>query len=508
MQEGLEALFPDLIALLCSQLSVRDIVNLSAVSKTLNRRINGNNAIWTTLCVRLLGKKAPQTKKELTVSIGLAEQHLSWKSFFTRTWGSTVLTWGDASGGRTGHMSAEDGEEGAGEFYEAIHIRVPTILASLSGKGIDFVGKTAEVGSVAIAFGGQRVYFWGEHARSRVPVMIPAELLCGNAADRVVDASCHHDSGFMLVFASGLTLVAKRFLRRSISCDDFHDFSRDVFGGLLLPGERAVCSLGSQANAAGVRTTRGRVLWWHCNRVAHLPKRPVYRAVPGTYGGPAAADELEELMVRLAVSEDEEEEPAATEQPRIPCFELEPKDELGRPIEVAKTAFGHRYWFAITSSGLLYWFRPSAPYEDEHQKSWTRVPGTETLEDDPIVCVDSGSEHHALCTLSGRAYTWGCTRFGMLGLGELDRVDEIATPTLVESLSGVVAVGAGGYRSWQGSFTLFLLGNNDLYYAGRLGDLTNCPTVPRKIDCPGLRGRHILSISCGEDWAAVVASST
>jgi hypothetical protein len=353
------------------------------------------------------------------------------------------------------------------------------------------------------------VYFWGAHARSNVPVMLTSEMLCGNEIDRVVDASCHHDSSFMLVFASGLTLVASRRAWRPITCEDFSDFSRDLFGDLLLPEERAVCSLGSQADAAGVRTSRGRILWWHCSTASAMRRKPVYVAKTSIFSSVGAEDELDDLMVRLQVSQDEEEH--SGHDVRVPCYELEPRDERG-PFEIAKTAFGHKFWFAITSSGLLYWFRPPYSYDEESMKNatWTRVPGTEQFEDDPIVCVDSGSEHHALCTLSGRAYTWGSAAFGMLGLGgdKFGREDGVEVPTLVESLSNVVAVGAGGYMSWFGSFTLFLLANNELYCAGRLGDVRDCPSVPRKIDCAALRGRHILSISCGEDWAAIVASST
>ncbi len=205
----MEGLVPDLVALLCSYVSVRDIVRLSAVNKTLRRKINENSALWTHLCVKLLGKQAPETRKQLTATIGLAGGVLSWRDLFRRTWGSAVLTWGDASRGRTGHAQVDSTLDGDDETASDGFIRLPKVLRSLSGKGIDFIGKTAEMGSVAIAFGGRQVYVWGTFANSMEPLMLTSHELCGNDSDRIVDASCHHDSGFMLVFASGLTLVGK-----------------------------------------------------------------------------------------------------------------------------------------------------------------------------------------------------------------------------------------------------------------------------------------------------------
>lgn len=98
----------------------------------------------------------------------------------------------------------------------------------------------------------------------------------------------------------------------------------------------------------------------------------------------------------------------------------------------------------------------------------------------------------------------------MLGHGD-DSESVLATPKRVEYFreigKRVVAVGAGGYIHWNGAFTLFLCHDNSLYMAGMLGSRTHHP-LPTRIDCASLRGRHILSISCGEDWAAVVASAS
>lgn len=146
------------------------------------------------------------------------------------------------------------------------------------------------------------------------------------------------------------------------------------------------------------------------------------------------------------------------------------------------------------------------------------MAGTEHIEE-PIICVDSGSDHHVLCTASGDAYTWGCTSFGMLGHGaEFVSQHLVPEPKLVQYFRDigkrVVACGAGGYLHWQGSYTLFLCHDNTLYRAGMLGapvdahhESHNWAPVPVLVDTPDLRGRLILSIACGEDWAAVVASA-
>ena len=82
-------------------------------------------------------------------------------------------------------------------------------------------------------------------------------------------------------------------------------------------------------------------------------------------------------------------------------------------------------------------------------------------------------------------------------------------PTRVEwvkdSRLSVVAIGCGGWIGWSGGFTLFLLDDNRLFCCGNLGDVIGAST-PVQIGEKEFAGRHILSISSGEDWAGVVAS--
>lgn len=147
------------------------------------RKVNSNAPLWCSLCVKLLGQSAPETRKQLTVNIGLAEKVLSWKEFFISTYASSVFAWGDGSGGRLGFAPNNAAvvetpvnleEDYYGYAGDEGFVSKPTELRSLTGQGflsfgvcspfskifflgIDFIGKTAEMGSIALAFGGRKV---------------------------------------------------------------------------------------------------------------------------------------------------------------------------------------------------------------------------------------------------------------------------------------------------------------------------------------------------------------
>lgn len=582
----MEQLTPDIITYLGSNfLSVSDLVHLASTCKRLHRAVNGNSSLWCSLSVKLLGKNAKDTKEQLNTNIGLAEHVMTWREFFTLTYGSEVLTWG-SGGGRTGH----GGESWVGE---------PTVLQTLSKKAVDFVGKTAEVGSIVIGGGGSQIWVWGSYAGSTTPVCIEAKDLCNNSNDKVIEASCGHDTGFVLVFRSGRVMIGEHryyYDEQRVSAKAFHDITKSLLEPLLLDGEKCIKSLGSQASRGGVFTNKGRVLAWSTytmsDYLSTLGKENVkkddsfdddHNAFPilvrqdedGIEIGmvernetpsigsssheeqedDAAVGEIAWNLGELAIEQKKQEPPEEQQQQQQPEEHLEPivvhvdaynddvsieddgplseheeeedvpmnygfwaprydsgkltvsvidpVDASGQPIRIARVAFGHKTWFAITEEGHLYETAAGS------SPPWRRVKGTEHITD-PIVMVDSGSEHHAFCTLGGDAYTWGCTNFGMLGHGHMAEYTW-ALPKKVDFFSKlgkrVVAIGAGGYISWSGAFTLFLLEDNTLWKAGRLGDPNIHDQLPVQIMTDSLRGRHILSISCGEDWAAVVTSA-
>lgn len=95
--------------------------------------------------------------------------------------------------------------------------------------------------------------------------------------------------------------------------------------------------------------------------------------------------------------------------------------------------------------------------------------------------------------------------FGMLAHGA-DLEKPLQEPQKVEFFRDikVVAVGCGGFYDfpWYGGFTLFLTDSNELYMAGKLGTELH-HWLPIRVPVPNA---HILSISAGEDWAAIVCS--
>lgn len=95
---------------------------------------------------------------------------------------------------------------------------------------------------------------------------------------------------------------------------------------------------------------------------------------------------------------------------------------------------------------------------------------------------------------------------GMLGHGDTQSVHEPKQVHFFRDMK-IVAVATGGHTPYpgRGSFTLFLTENNELWVAGMLGGPIKHIDAPVKVPTP--RNSHILSVSAGEDWAAIVCSS-
>merc|ERR1711966_192212 len=512
-------------------LDLPNVGRLSLVSRLAAANVNSHAMLWAQICIDWLGTTAPLPDQH-TAIIGLAHKEVQWKEFLKVSSQSVVLTWGSGSRGRTGHrhpaatqvpISHSSVFDGNGD------VPTPSYCRDLSRLGVDFVGKTAEVGSVALARGGQFAYVWGSGVDSHVPLKMEASLMSPLPGDVIVDASFEHDSSCLFVFASGLVLqhcsstkpevrnliatvppglkvqdiqIHNRYRQvHNIQQDDGEkettllSFHEPAFSALLREQERAVKGLGSQSGVAGVLTNHGRLLYWNTYSQSDVNVvEPINRA-------------------------------------------------NGNIIEIESVAFGHRYWFAITCDGRLFSIRldqlgrarreamesststqivwqPVDIPPDAGQTKHTRESGSDDSSDpDPqvgsgdsfgsarVVSCDCGSSHQGFVLDDGRVFTWGSNAFDMLGQ-ELVGVPQVNSPEEVtyfrERGLKVVAIGCGGHSSWNGAFTLFLCDDNTLWQAGMLGEL--CCSKPQQIVTDDILSRHILSISCGENWAAVVAS--
>eukprot|EP01123_Difflugia_compressa_P004084 TRINITY_DN15437_c0_g1_i1.p1 TRINITY_DN15437_c0_g1~~TRINITY_DN15437_c0_g1_i1.p1 ORF type:complete len:440 (-),score=76.20 TRINITY_DN15437_c0_g1_i1:23-1342(-) len=429
----LHLLNSDTFVVVCSQsvLSIYDIMRISFVSKVCNNFVLNNISLWQYLCKEHYGVEL-KTKDDIqqhTTGIGLAQQQLTWKDFYVLVTLSDVFTWGKGSG-RTGHL-------------ESI-TRSPKILDSLNRKGIQVLGKTAEIGSVALSRNGQTLYFWGSIALSQTPVCVPFSSFSKIPHDRVIHCSCGHDSKYLLTTEAGCVYLSNN----GVSPNNWKELTSTLLKEHLQPGEKPFCTVGGQSDIGGVVTTHSRVIWWR------------------------------------------------TYQMRVGGV-IDAIDPDNKPFTIVNARFGHREMHAIDSIGRLFNLR----YEHFETKRWNLL-----YSESRVIDVDGGSHHAAFATENGQVYTYGKGHRGMLGHGDTQTVP---TPKRVEWFHTrnmkVVAVGCGGHIYGEGSFTIYLLSDNRLFYTGMLGSEESM-FEPTHIKTPELEGRHILSISAGEDWAGMVVS--
>eukprot|EP01126_Amoeba_proteus_P029361 TRINITY_DN2896_c0_g2_i14.p1 TRINITY_DN2896_c0_g2~~TRINITY_DN2896_c0_g2_i14.p1 ORF type:complete len:409 (+),score=75.48 TRINITY_DN2896_c0_g2_i14:251-1477(+) len=379
--------------------------------------------------------------KDKKTKLGLVNNESTWRDFFLAIFSSDVFTWGK-SATRTGHYNCTEGE-----------FETPKILNFFRRKCINFVGKTAEVGSIVKSHDGQKIYLWGYLARFLGTNMISTvnvKDLSSDPGDTVVDCSCGHDSGFIVVLKSGkvfhlnddVWLEVTRYLKKH-----------------FIEGEKPVVSIGSQSSIAGIVTNYSRTWLWDSGELRMVNSD---KDVPDTF-------------FRLT----------------------EPVDcKTNELFQIVKVRFGHSNFYAIDSEGRL--------YIHVNHFGWEQMEGTEHLN---VIDVDCGSAHSGLVTDTGEAYTWGSNGHGNLGHFDLhDRYKPTRVEWLMSHGHKIVAIGCGGYLHWSGGFTLFLTNDNKLFCCGILGNVNS--TTPVQIGEEEFSGRQILSISAGEDWAAVVASGS
>lgn len=121
--------------------------------------------------------------------------------------------------------------------------------------------------------------------------------------------------------------------------------------------------------------------------------------------------------------------------------------------------------------------------------------------------VAAGLNHSLALARDGRVYAWGRNRDGELGLGSLVPV---SSPTLIPSLSGIIAIAAGGAArstsaALSSSGTVYAWGSN---FEGMLGNgvVSEAPDLPgARVTTPtpvnGISGAKAISLGRGHSGA-------
>jgi hypothetical protein len=113
---------------------------------------------------------------------------------------SSPGVFGAGTGGRrkSERLTNERGESPSrtGHFDASYELKTPRLLSPLHQKCINFIGKTAEVGSIVKSHNGEHIYYWGRHCGNFHDVQINVLAACQLSSipgDYVVDCSCGHD---------------------------------------------------------------------------------------------------------------------------------------------------------------------------------------------------------------------------------------------------------------------------------------------------------------------------
>ncbi|KAE8744459.1 hypothetical protein FOCC_FOCC008934 [Frankliniella occidentalis] len=116
-----------------------------------------------------------------------------------------------------------------------------------------------------------------------------------------------------------------------------------------------------------------------------------------------------------------------------------------------------------------------------------------------VIQVACGQNHSLALTNDGQLYSWGCNRFGQLGLGTTSEQER--KPTLITSLAGIpiaiIACGSNHSFAVSKSGAVFGWGKNT---CGQLG-LSDCSNRKYPAQLKSLRSIRVKFIACGEDFS-------
>lgn len=116
-----------------------------------------------------------------------------------------------------------------------------------------------------------------------------------------------------------------------------------------------------------------------------------------------------------------------------------------------------------------------------------------------VIQVACGQNHSLALTNDGQLYSWGCNRFGQLGLGTTSEQER--KPILITSLAGIpiaiIACGSNHSFAVSKSGAVFGWGKNT---CGQLG-LSDCSNRKYPAQLKSLRSIRVKFIACGEDFS-------
>ncbi len=160
---------------------------------------------------------------------------------------------------------------------------------------------------------------------------------------------------------------------------------------------------------------------------------------------------------------------------------------------LALTMDGYIYSFGCNNNGQLGLGKLNTRQGDYH--NYRNIPTLIPLLSN-IIAISTGHDHSLALTVNGCVYGFGSDRYGQLGLEKLNTQSDNKnrkTPTLIPSLSNIIAISAGDQHS------LVLTDNGQVYAFGSnisgqlgLGD-NNCRRFPTLV--PSLT--NIIAISAG-----------
>jgi len=192
----------------------------------------------------------------------------------------------------------------------------------------------------------------------------------------------------------------------------------------------------------------------------------------------------------------------------------------GRRFSLALTDVGDLYAFGLNDVGQLVQHTDTVNDERQHVMPLL-VDRRHFLADQQVEMVSTGSEHAACVTTDGLVYTWGCTDYGQMGIGdeENDSADEpyvshcLSTACFGNCRARMVACGENFtvVLTVQGLVWTCGFGGNGQLGRGTIdlqANIDNCSRVLRQIDTASFHHIPVDFIAAGGNHAMALEEGT